>query len=679
MKALRGRLLLAAAILLVSGFVSIHASWYYQAVQAYNRLGQGAGSPGVAAARRSIFLDTDAFLWNTFALQVASGKTFRVRRTDLDNHPYGREVHWSSGYVWLLAGAGRFVRLLNGDDLRTALERTSLVVNPALFILTILTAAVAVARRGGWAAATALVLAAGGSAPLQAAFFPARPDHHSLAVAAAMGTILCIVLGGGGFVRDHASAERLAAGDWYSFPDEKRARFWFGASAVCAGVGMWVSAISLALVLLGIGVGALLSMAFCDAEAHDSRLAYLPGLWRRWGAWGAAVSGGFYLLEYAPDNFGMRLEVNHPLYGLAWWGGAQLLATFGAWRASRERPGRDRRAMFTLVAATAGLLALPLCVWWGGARFYRPLEPLLWRWHQGIFEFMPSRIRPFLGDFGLLLAAAIFAVALLAGRKQQRERLALAVFVLGTALVPLLLALWQQRWKPFLAAALVVAPLAILALGEERAPGGVWANRRRRSLAVLLLLLLQFCQHSYRELHSASDIKTLKSSSLVLASYAAAREAAEYLRKIEGSGRLVILSPSWPSTIISYAVDAHGIGSLYWENVDGLRAVLDILTEPSDTRALELIRERGVTHIVLMGSDYNPANTYFKKFGVSDPAATAKTFETRLVTGPRPGWATLMGYRSSVPLFLQNPVFFKVVIFRVSARGASPPGAAGPG
>lgn len=69
-----------------------------------------------------------------------------------------------------------------------------------------------------------------------------------------------------------------------------------------------------------------------------------PTLWRVWGCAAGLASLFFYLLEYAPAHFSMRLEVNHPLYSLAlvgagdvmcrlcWFIGGREEAQTGFWR-----------------------------------------------------------------------------------------------------------------------------------------------------------------------------------------------------------------------------------------------------------------------------------------------------------------------------------------------------------
>ena len=130
-----------------------------------------------------------------------------------------------------------------------------------LFVVLIVAVAVITTRRLHWQGGTALALALGGSQAMMQAFLPAKPDHHGLITAAAVCTVLCLFLAGGGFVRRVGTAADLNDASALHFLDERRARFWFVASGVSAGVGMWLSAISLSLVIAGIGLGAFLSLS----------------------------------------------------------------------------------------------------------------------------------------------------------------------------------------------------------------------------------------------------------------------------------------------------------------------------------------------------------------------------------------------------------------------------------
>lgn len=106
--------LLATAIVIV-----LNTLWSFEAVRDYNMMGRDDARiiPQAEAnqvARRSVFRDADCMMWNLYATEIAEGGKFRIRHTDFDNYPFGREVHWSSGYAWLLALSGRLWKFAAG-------------------------------------------------------------------------------------------------------------------------------------------------------------------------------------------------------------------------------------------------------------------------------------------------------------------------------------------------------------------------------------------------------------------------------------------------------------------------------------------------------------------------------------------------------------------------------------
>ncbi len=148
------------------------------------------------------------------------------------------------------------------------------------------------------------------------------------------------------FTGDESPSSKLLA--W--LPNRRQARNWFIASGIAGGVGVWVSTASEAPVLAEVGLGALLATGLLARGAkQDGPIQADPSLWRVWGWSGAATSLFFYLLEYFPSHFGMRLEVNHPLYALAWAGGGEII--------------------------------FRLCRWWGGGKLSE--RPADWLWLGG--------------------------------------------------------------------------------------------------------------------------------------------------------------------------------------------------------------------------------------------------------------------------------------------------------
>ena len=77
----------------------------------------------------------DAQVWIRHSLSLVEGDEVRLRHTDIDNAPMGRDVHWNSGWAWAIAGAGHVHRAVTGLPLPRATERAGMWLNPlALFI-----------------------------------------------------------------------------------------------------------------------------------------------------------------------------------------------------------------------------------------------------------------------------------------------------------------------------------------------------------------------------------------------------------------------------------------------------------------------------------------------------------------------------------------------------------------
>jgi hypothetical protein len=659
--------LLGLALTAATILIAVNALRHYRAIQAWNNVGRpyGAPTPGAREAlggeRRSIFMDIDCQMWNLYAREIAEGRTLRVRRTAFDNHPYGREVHWSSGYAWLLAAAGHLRRLLSGEDLHTALERSSLLVNPILNALLVAAAGLAAAGRLGWPAGAILALAVAGSGTIMQAFHAGGPDHHGLIAISALGTLLCLVLGGAGFTRRPADAPAGTSGGW-RFPEERQARRWFLLSGIFTGVGLWVSAISTTLLLAAIGVSAAGSLLFSKGAESDPEVRYAPGLWVAWGSTGAAAGFALFLLEYFPGNMSLRLEVNNPLYHLGLLGGSWLLALLCRARFLGESLRDAPR--WKIVAALAALAPIPVLLLFGGERFYALRNPQLWRWHENIFEFVRIPPAEFLRQYGAPGAVWLLAATLLFRSGLRREVRAWLAFALGVALLPCGLSLWQQRWASLLAVALALAPMAGVAAASVVSAGsrGFAGNWRRFALGALVVA--QFGTFAVSQLSRAASLE--RTGDLKLSMFAAAREAAEYIRMFEKGRQVVLLSTPWPTVAMCYAGDFRGIGSLYWENAAGLAAVTDILTATSEAEALRLIRERGITYVAFLRSDFNLSAYFYKKHGRPGSAREIEgMFGSVFTTGDYPRWIRRIPFRSSVRQFEANPDFFGVALFRV--------------
>lgn len=668
-----GFALLLLTVIASFAFVMLKALWQYDAIQRYNSLGL-AGSPDLSPGgsqdlgRRSVFLDIDSQMWNLFAAEIATGASFRVRKTDFDNYPSGREVHWSSGYAWLLVLAGRIWKIFTHTDIRTAIERASIFVNPVLHLLFILVAAVFSARRFHWWAGVISTLAIAGSAPILDTLNPGMPDHHGLITLSAAGMMLGLFFGGSGFTRSSPAMTEVLGNGRDAFLDEKCARRWFIMSGVFAGAGFWISSITMTLLCLAVGGAVAASMLVYSGGGRDTEVRYAPELWLWWGASGAVAGFLFYLLEYFPGAMALRLEVNHPLYHLALLGGSGLLAVFCRCRVA-GRPPRAKEWLW-IAAAIGALAPLPIFVFVGGEKYFLLSNPMLWRWHKAIVEFYPISRAKYLELFGIMSVVWLLAAAVLPKIAIRKERRSWLAFGLGAALVPFGLTCWQQRWASLLAVTLLLAPFSGI-LGAVAAPARAASLLRARwhQVLILVLVLAQFIRCGTMQLAYAHDLKTGKSGDMQLALYSVAREAAEYIRIFEHDRRVVILSTPWPTVVMCYSGDFKGVGSLYWENLEGIKAFSDILTATSDSEALRLIRERGIRYMAFMQSDYNVPAYFYRKYGREpERREIEEMFGTRLMSGAGPWWIQRIPFRSSIPKFRSGALFYKVSIFRIDTR-----------
>ena len=138
-------------------------------------------------------------------------------------------------------------------------------------------------------------------------------------------------------------------------------------------------------ILAGTGLGILACRLLPNPDPGTQQA---PGTWFLWGLSGCLASIGFYLLEYFPSHMGWRLEVNHPLYAVAWLGGGWILDQAAAWRPPGRFPARGfggfLRMLLALVACAAPLAA----ILYAGDRVYWVSDKFLLSLHKEyILEF----------------------------------------------------------------------------------------------------------------------------------------------------------------------------------------------------------------------------------------------------------------------------------------------------
>ncbi|HVU39314.1 MAG TPA: hypothetical protein VHC95_13350 [Opitutales bacterium] len=410
-----------------------------------------------------------------------------------------------------------------------------------------------------------------------------------------------------------------------------------------------------------------------------------PTLWRVWGASAGLASLFFYLLEYAPSHFTMRLEVNHPLYALALLGAGDVLCRL-SWLISGQSPQPQPQGGFwrrqwpwlavdgCVTLITAGIVLvfqqrlttiLPLTVlfvlwvlvvaaywivrYFSLIKFDHPTdEPeAYWRknWlltltslvivcllptvvmlfgdqvfiirpgtalinlHQDyILEFRSfmrqiSTLSPMqiVGGISMLPLAAMPMALIVFAPELPRVLKAVLLIAVLPALMMLALAVMQIRWLG-ISCAMLCAALAVAAL-VTTFPGSPyrWREGFRRPLTALMLTMVLV---PFPVTSAVSWILNKGSVGELDLQQVITRDLSERLRIRLGDETGVILSGPTTSTWMMYFGGFHSIGSLYWENADGLKAASEIYSAgPSWDDAKKLIDKYHVTHIAIFSWD----------------------------------------------------------------------------
>jgi tetratricopeptide (TPR) repeat protein len=651
-------------VLIGAGFLVLHASLIdiYLTRATATRLHDETLS--VPLQQISQGFAADGQTWIRHSLALAEGNTLRLRETDSDNAPAGREVHWNSGWAWWLVLMGKIRAALTGQPLPAALEQAARWANLPVLLLVLAGFSAWACRRHGATGAVVVALAVVGHRGFYEGFYPAYPDHHGIISATILGLALGAVFMGAGWWR--ARDEKSSGADHLLPASEAEALRAASLSAACGAAGLWISAASLVVPIALTGLAGMAVAVFAGRDLRAAGAVASPAVWRRWGRAGAAVSFLFYLLEYAPHHFAMRLEVNHPLYSLAWLGGGELVAGVLAWRqdAAVRRP-----AVLTVSLALLAVAAAPVAILWGGGAWFIPADPFMARLHAEIDEFQPLWMRMhhlgWLADrdhAGLHLLPFLAAGWLLTRRLAPAAR-ALVIFTGAIALPATALGWWQTRW--LLTASGTQIAFVLVLLGAWFSTWRETVPSWRRSAAVVGVCALLYLPAPWilvKErllVESNHDVRPGEAMQLLY------RDCAQRLRQDQPAGDIVLLASPNASTAIGYYGCFKTLGTLYWENHEGLREAAEIFSAFDDATAARRIRLRGITHVAMI-SDYSFLAEYFR---ILHPAAAPndvrKTLGYRLLVEHRvPVWLRPIAYQMP-PQFLRlkTQVFLFAVDF----------------
>ena len=539
-----------------------------------------------------------SYQWIAETQQMLARREWRVRHVDYDNAPFGREVHSASLYRWWLGLIAWCDHSVSGRPLGLSVERAALFADPALQLLLMVGTTIFIARCFGTFPAALLALGLAAIYPFAGGFLPGVPDDHGLAWACGLWSVLPLLAGTGA---DPPAARRKgetaaieAAGT------RRRSHQLFFIAGVAGGVGLWISAASQAPVLVGIALGGILA-AWIASDGTQKNPADTREIapWRTWALGGATTCLAAYLIEYYPAHMELRLQVNHPLYGLAWVGVGELLAqTESCFR--RGKFSWNRRQAVWVVLATAAVAALPVAMVLSGTQSLLTLDQLAsrlsclpdgvvaksfraWIVHDGVTAAVGATCLPL-----LLLGPALW---LLARRQTGRERRTALAIALGPVLVTLILACLELRWWNGCDCMLLALMAAATAVNSSR-HRWLWSG-----FAGLVFLpgLVQLVPPAWAPENIA--FTRLEVEGLI------ERALAHWIADHADSDGAVILVPPDRTTSWCFHGGLRGLGSANWENRDGLEATIRIVTATTAKEALALIQDRGVTHIILPSWD----------------------------------------------------------------------------
>lgn len=589
----------------------------------------------------------DAQTWVRYALTFDAGAPWQVRFTRNDNAPAGRAVHWNSAFAHLLAAAGRLRQAFTAEPLALATERVLPWFNLPLLLAVVGGFSVWVGRRAGAGAGALVALGLVGVEAFYGGFSPTYVDHHGLLTAATFGLVLgAIFMGGGGWRAGPPGTDSLLPA---SRAAARRAAI---VSAGCGAVGLWFSAASTIPAIALTGLAGLVAAWSLGRAARAEGADFDAGLWRLWGRVGAGASVAFYLLEYAPSHFGLRLEVNHPFYALAWWGGSELVAQLAERRLAPAGPPAP--AWSRWLAPGLALAAAPVTILLGGTAVFVVGDPFVSEIPKTVAEGLSLVATTrhfgwptFFGYVNWNVAPLAVAAGLLLLRRQRDKSLVLFAAVVALGFTLLLVA--QVRWSfgasgPLLA--LLVVVLAALLQGR---------GARLRWLVVLAVMGAGFVPNAIsrvRLVRARVDARAPDQMDLQQLLY---RDVAGVLRSSQPTGDIVLLASPNGSCAIGYYGNFRTLGTLYWENYEGMRAAAEIFGAPSAETARALIRRHGITHLAMITEESFLAQF----FSILRPTGTAADFKASfgyrlLADQVIPPWLRPIPYRAPTDVSLPD-------------------------
>lgn len=564
-----------------------------------------AASPtGYAGGKRWLIVpehNNRSYQWIAETQQMLARGEWRVRHVDYENAPFGREVHAASPYRWWLGLIAWIDHSASGRPLGLAVERAALWADPWLQVLLLLGSALFVARQFGAYAAALLALGLAAIFPLAGSFLPGVPGDRSLALICAFWSVLPLLAAAGGAIPHTAKPAENEPASAGSVRTRRRAHRLFSLAGVAGGLGLWISVALQTPILAGIACGGIVAMWISSRTNPPDAQPVMP--WRTWALSGAVTSLAAYLVEYFPAQLDLRLQANHPLYGLAWIGVGELLVQIES-RFQRGKSFWNRHQIILLGLALAAIAALPVTLGRTGAKALFTGDPLTSRLSNLPNSVVAKNLGAWLARDGLTgpvvatcLPLLLLGVAgwLLARRSTGGARTAIAL-ALGPVLVALPFAFSQLTWWSLFDAVLLALLVAMTAAIHPAAgpPRNRWLWTGFTGLVFLpgLVSLVPPTVTAGNVEFTRLEVEGLVERSL-----------AHWIADHAGPDGAVVLLPPDRTTSWCFHGGLRGLGTANWENHDGLAATIQLVSATTAEEAQAQLSQRGITHVILPSWD----------------------------------------------------------------------------
>ena len=588
--------------------IRMHRVDYVSQLAADSMVTDPKSPTGYAGGLRRLIVpehNNESYEWIAQTQQMFTTGQWRVRHVVYDNAPAGREIYSASIYRWWLGLLSWIDHAISGRPIGASVERAALYADPMLQLGLIVSIAIFVRRYFGGFAAGLLSVGIAALFPLAGAFLPGQPDDHTLSIICGLWSVLPLVVGIR-YLHTRGEIGARAAGEAPLQAGDGQARRCFFVGGAIGGVGLWIGVANELPLLIGLGLGGILAAV---VARRMTKASAVPGgvdaPWREWALGGAIATLVTSLVDYFPSHLGgLQLRSVHPLHGLAWLGGGELLLIVSACAQGR-RPGWNRRTITRVTLATVALVPVAGRIAWLAKGELFAADALATRLSSVPYTAMASNLWSLIyrDGFTLTLVATCLPL-LLVGlavwqlmRAESAADLRVAIVVgLGPVAVALAFACFQLRWWSIFDVLL----LATVAVGVARPRGMVgtqplrwlWSGCVGLALIPGLIISVQSTIAGMSTTVSATEVESLIE-----------RDLAHWLANRVGGGRAIVLAPPNLTTSFYFHGGLRGLGTADIENKDGFNAAVRIASATSPDEAQALVRRREVTHVVMPSWD----------------------------------------------------------------------------